>query len=158
MCYVTVSFEHSFAASSGPSYDNDALPWQLQALQSLSHFGFDRPQDMHSFADDYGGILLPGTLSSSEAFCVSAIPARSKNLVFYDQPRSQITPGVPGDAQYSTQFPLFVEFLRCRDLPKMDTFGTCDCFITCGNWSTECVKNTQYAPFFSRHLLPSLLF
>ena len=155
MCYVTVSFEHSFAAKSGPSYDNEALPWQLQALQSLSQVG-DRPQSyLNSFDDDYGNMLHPGLLSSSEAFCVTVFPALSKNHVFYDQPKSQ---SKPGDAQYSMHPPLFVEFLRCRDLPKMDTFGTCDCFITCGDWSTECVKNTQYAPCFSSSSFSSLHF
>jgi hypothetical protein len=155
MCIVTVSFEHSFAAAAGPAYDNEALPWQLKALESLS-LPEQRVAAAHSFADDFCNMLLP-VFPSDKDFLVSLNfnHKRTKNPVFYDQPKTQSLIGA--SQEYSMHAPLFIEFLRCRDLPKMDTFGTCDCFITCGEWSTECVKNTQYVPSAQGqpHCLPS---
>ena len=158
MCFVSISFEHSFAAAAGPAYDNEALPWQLHALQSLRRFSEDRLKaaNMHSFADDFGNTLPPALAWSRDFHVYSQeptpgqiklAPRDTRNPVFHDQPKTHDTPA----AHYSTNAPVFVEFLRCRDLPKMDTFGTCDCFITCGDWSTECVKNTQYALLSMHH-------
>jgi hypothetical protein len=157
MCFMTFSFENSFAAHDGDAYNNEALPWQLQALQSLSES--TQRSSVSSFTDDLGNVLAPrsddhGNLSVQRRHRNSRkLPCMTSDntlwsSVFYEF--SQLETAKASEAclsvdaiSFRKDLPIYMEFLRCRDLPKMDTFGSCDCFITCGNLNTECIKNTQ---------------
>ena len=63
-------------------------------------------------------------------------------------PRSPNAPNVPPEARESTRF-LEIKVVNARNLPKMDTFGTCDPFCRlefCGeNHESVVIKNT-YSP------------
>eukprot|EP00291_Cryptomonas_curvata_P008243 CAMPEP_0172191692 /NCGR_PEP_ID=MMETSP1050-20130122/23864_1 /TAXON_ID=233186 /ORGANISM="Cryptomonas curvata, Strain CCAP979/52" /LENGTH=303 /DNA_ID=CAMNT_0012866813 /DNA_START=110 /DNA_END=1018 /DNA_ORIENTATION=+ len=63
-------------------------------------------------------------------------------------PRSPNAPNVPPEARESTRY-LEIKVVNARNLPKMDTFGTCDPFCRlefCGeNRETAVIKNT-YSP------------
>jgi hypothetical protein len=139
MCYVTVSFEHSFAAADGPAYDNEALPWQLRAIQSFSPKLRRATLPADSFHDGDGNMVVPGPPHPDYSVSAKITPI-SNTSVFHEFCATK------------KHLPIYIEFLRCRDLPKMDTFGTCDCFIECEGLSTECVKNTLCGPL---HLTPS---
>jgi hypothetical protein len=137
LCYVTVSFQDSFQSAFGPAYDNEALPWQLQALTSLAQAQAD-----HAFAGR-AGMLIPPSPQNAQTFPygnVDVVHNSQVCSVFHEFIQVESRKG----SEYSKDVPVYIEFIRCRELPKMDTFGTCDCFITCGDLTTECVKNTQY--------------
>jgi hypothetical protein len=141
LCYVTVSFQHSFQSAFGPAYDNEALPWQLQALTSLARRP-DQAQADHAFAGR-AGMLIPPSPQNSQTSPYGNVDVLHNSQVcsvFHEFIQAESRKG----SEYSKDVPVYIEFIRCRELPKMDTFGTCDCFITCGDLTTECVKNTQY--------------
>ncbi len=80
---------------------------------------------------------LPTTLTVAFRYIDTTPPPRSPNAA-----------NVPPEARESTRF-LEIKVVNARNLPKMDTFGTCDPFCRldfCGeNRETSVIKNT-YSP------------